>query len=240
VARERTSDSALGLHIALFAEPGALGLVEYLARTAGSLVEAIQVASRFERLVHEGITFDIQESAGFVDVTHRTRDGVRQLPAVVDFVSASLLCIARQLSGFSAPFGSVWLARPAPDDPSERLQLFRCPVDFDARTTCLRLEKSNADAPLSTADSRLQRILQQRAEEVERQLPSVDDLGTRVRAALSETLVTSGGRAADVARRLGMSERTLRRRLAEAGLSHRTLRDAVRKELAIALEGRAS
>jgi len=67
---------------------------------------------------------------------------------------------------------------------------------------------------------------------------AVDAFVAHVSAALRETLLTAGGRASEVARRLGTSERSLRRGLAECGTSHSVLLDGVRRDLAFALEAR--
>jgi AraC-like DNA-binding protein len=55
----------------------------------------------------------------------------------------------------------------------------------------------------------------------------------RARAVISQTLLAGQSGAEQVARRLGMSSRTLQRRLSEEGTSHGELVDDVRREQAM-------
>ncbi len=90
--------------------------------------------------------------------------------------------------------------------------------------------------PLPETDRRLHAVLLRQAEDELAALPVADSFLSDVRAALKETLAADAGRAPVVGRRLGMSERTLRRHLAEAGVSHSELLDEVRRSLAFQLE----
>ncbi len=239
-AVDETGDDALGLHVAQFAQPGALGLVEYLARTAGSLEESVSMASEFGRLLHDGVELSAEDRGETIEVRHRTLDGRPQLPAAADFAAAYLICIARQLVGFSFGLRSIALARPRPDDVGEWERFYRCEVTFGAAANTSVLDTAEARRPLARADPNLHALLRGQAEAAQADLPAPNDFVDRVRAALRETLVTSGGRTSALCSRLGLSERTLRRRLEEHGLNLTSLRDGVRRAHALDLEARGT
>lgn len=69
-----------------------------------------------------------------------------------------------------------------------------------------------------------------------RQLPGrFDSTAVRVRRLLIEILARGGATAKGVSRELGMSERTLHRRLSDEGSSFRSILDRVRRDVATTL-----
>ena len=89
------------------------------------------------------------------------------------------------------------------------------------------------DYPIESADNELLKILERHCRQILGARPKADDLGFEVRRLIT-TLLTSGHpKIDDVARELGMSSRTLTRRLAEDGLTFKGLLDEVRRKLAL-------
>jgi len=87
--------------------------------------------------------------------------------------------------------------------------------------------------PLPTSDPALLEILKRHADHLLAKLPPSDDFIARVRQLIAQEL-TGGDPSADhLATRLGMSSRTLRRRLEERGTGHKALLDEIRRELAM-------
>lgn len=239
-ALETTADEALGLHVGRYAERGSFGLVEYLVRTTSTLAEAIALLEAYARLAHDVVVIESQETADGIDLVHRTLDGSAQTPAAVDFVVALFTSVARQMLGPGFAPTALTLARPQPQDVGPWQRYLRCPLTFGAAETRFSLDRSTLDAPLPEHDPTLHRLL---SDQAERELNVLPPRGRRiaeqVAAAIEESLLLDGASLPFVARRLGSSERTLRRRLASAGLSFRTLRDGVRRRRALELEGTA-
>jgi len=237
-AIRRTRDPAFGIHLAAYAQPGAMGLAEYVARTAKNLVEAGQQYARLVRMTHDSVLFEVEEVGDRVRFIHRMADGQRQPPEVVDFLAGRLTVIEREITGEPAGIRAVHLSRPRPENPLEWQRFFRARLEFDAESIRLEVDAEQAYAPLPRADPRLHQLLRRQAEAALAELPSIDSFASHARAVLRETLATASGRADEVARRLGISERSLRRRLAASGMSHSALLDNVRQQLAFELETR--
>ena len=85
---------------------------------------------------------------------------------------------------------------------------------------------------VETADTELLKILKQYCRQVVGERPSTDDLAFKVRELITALLPDGQPMMDDVARELGMSSRTLRRRLAEQGLIYKEIVEDVRHELA--------
>jgi AraC-like DNA-binding protein len=237
-AVEITQDDALGLHLAQFAQPGLYGLAEFVAGSAANLRETAYRIAELGRLNHDLIHFEVEEDEEGIRLTHELSDGRRQPPPVVDFVVAYLTMAGRRMAGREKAIIGVALARPQPDSTVEYERVLRAPLRFDAKASVLILDREIALQELSTTHTELHRLLRRQAEARLRALPRLDTFSEHARAAVRETLVTEAGKASEVARRLGVSERSLRRRLAESGTSHSTLLEQVRRDLAFEMEAR--
>ena len=127
------------------------------------------------------------------------------------------------------------LARPAPRDPKPFHAAFGVRVEFDAQHSELVFDQRAALAPATMHDPQLLGILERHAQLVLAELPNVDSFLEQVRALIAAGLDHGAHGAERIAESLGVSVRTLRRRLDDAGLSHRALLDQVRRERALAL-----
>lgn len=137
----------------------------------------------------------------------------------------SLLACIRSLT--REPFCPV-MARfsyPAPQHLETYCAIFRCPLRFSAPRSELEILNIDLRRTLLTADRGLQPILQQRAEDRIRALTQHARMDDLVRACLRS--LPQGRRAAapEVARALGVSSRTLARRLADEQASFQRLQD---------------
>ena len=106
---------------------------------------------------------------------------------------------------------------------------------FGAPAACLALHPADVDRPVTTADEALNRYLDQCAETVLRELARDDSVAKEVLRTLWRQL--SGGQLdlASTARHLGLSARTLQRRLHDEETSFGVLLDAFRREASVRL-----
>lgn len=119
--------------------------------------------------------------------------------------------------------------KPAHADLVEKV--FECPVLYDAPVDCLEFDESIVDKPMPASNPLLVKQLSRRLDKV---LLSMDDPNSvrlavyrLVEAMLVDGLPTANG----VAKKLGISERTLRRRLSEEKQSFRDILAQVRKDI---------
>jgi AraC-like DNA-binding protein len=112
-------------------------------------------------------------------------------------------------------------------------QVFNCTLRFNMPVTQVVLSADALSLPLSGAEPALSRLLDRQASAMLANLPRTDDLVTRVRDMLTAETDLCETSATRVARRLGMSVRTLARRLGEESTSYRMLLDETRKHTAL-------
>jgi AraC-like DNA-binding protein len=145
----------------------------------------------------------------------------------------------RLLSNARIRPAEVTFAHPAPPDPGPYERFFDGPVRFGQPSTVMHLVPAQLAMPIPRADPVLGSLLREAASRALAEVGSATpataptSLAGQLRDIMAEELQRGGppGVAA-IARRLGMSTRTLRRRLDEEGGSFRELVDDIRADLA--------
>ncbi|MFT3922048.1 MAG: AraC family transcriptional regulator [Myxococcales bacterium] len=112
-------------------------------------------------------------------------------------------------------------------------ELFGCPVRFGAARNEIVFNRALLDVPQPFSDEPLWRVLKHRAEEMLVQEQAREHLHERVKQVLHHEVDLSSVHPVGIARRLGMSPRSLRRRLSDEGHSLSALVDEVRREVAL-------
>jgi AraC-like DNA-binding protein len=120
---------------------------------------------------------------------------------------------------------------------SEHRRFFGRAVQFAAGSNAMMLSAADAARPLREADEALAEIVRRRLDKtlVDRARTAAETAGSRVRRMLLEGFGQTSLTPEALAAALGMSRRTLSRRLAEEGTSVRQILDEVRAELSQAL-----
>lgn len=150
-------------------------------------------------------------------------------------VDAFMSCMVRMCRALASPMPAepveVQLKRPCPQDTQAFDAAFRCPIHYGSDRNELRFRLSELDAPLRDGDAHLARhhdpILVKMLADVEK-----DNLQHRVLGLLVELLPRGGATQERVAERLGLSLRTLQRRLQEQGTSYCDILDRARLAVA--------
>ena len=146
---------------------------------------------------------------------------------------ASGLKLARDIAQAPVRPLRVCFAHPAPHDTCEHEAFFDCPVSFGERYDGLEFEPETLATPLPGADPELSEFWVEHLRSVAGDPPGTSStLEGRVRQAIRASAGKSSLSMEAIAQGLGMSPRTLRRRLLESGSRYHELLDRVRRELA--------
>lgn len=207
------------------------GIWGFALASSPTVRDALAVGSRFVDLSFAFCRLDVVEDA---EELRLVLDG-RDVPADVrGFVVVRDLTGLRTLAAELVPglaLRRVEVAVPTPDDVSPYADVLGVAPRFGAAQSVAVVDAAALDLPLPQADELTAATTEQQCRElVERRRARTGTSG-RVR----DELVRTPGEmpdVAEVARRLAVSERTLRRRLGDEGTSFRTLVDEVRSALA--------
>jgi AraC-like DNA-binding protein len=236
-AIERTCDPDLGLKAARQIRFGDVGALDYLVCSGRTVKEAIEVASRYVRLVNDALDVRLELSENSASVRLESRVSLPR--AAVDFEMASMFqnYWRSWLPGCLSELG-VLFAHPAPPDIREYERTFApAALSFSAAFNGFVMSPAYLSVRLESADPKLHDIIRKHAEQVLATLPSVQSVTAEVQSLLAEELTGGEPSAAHIARRLGVSTRTLGRKLEREATTFKKLLSEVRKRLALEYVG---
>jgi AraC-like DNA-binding protein len=230
---EVTGDPNFGLRTALGIRPGSFDVLDYVCRNCPSVEHGFALYCRFTPLLHDGIDARLIRGPDTVSLRHVLRDGTVLPRQYAEFILGSLIVIARQATGHQVVPTRVRFLHPPPRDLSLHREFFRCPLTFRADSNGFELRRADVARPLLNAQPGLLVVLEQHAEHLLAKSPRRDTFVAQVRAAILGELRTGSISAAAVAKRLGTSPRTLRRRLDADGTTYQKQLADLRRELAL-------
>lgn len=127
---------------------------------------------------------------------------------------------------------AVYFKHPPPSDISAHESWFECPVQFGADRDALEVSDQLLETPNRLGDQSISGFFDNHLEAELAKLKGDAGLAQRVRIQVSSALSEGLPLISDVAQRLGMSGRSLQRRLSERGYAYQDIVDSARRELA--------
>jgi AraC-like DNA-binding protein len=230
-AIELTGDPHLGLKVAAAAKPSTFRVLGYAIMSCSSLYEALGLMLRYHRLVSEsGILSAETYTDGDVCITYTEQEmPIRLLPQRVEAIIGGILCQTRWLADRRVVPLEVAFRHVAQGDLASYTEFFSCSVQFQAAANTIRIAAADLRRRLPQADAELCRM---HCAELDRQLASLSRAGV-VTSFAKQWLATAkieSVEIGDLARRLGLSVRSLQRQLLEEGNTWRDVVDEARKE----------
>jgi len=223
-------DDAFGLHLAELAAGAPLGLGGQLVVSAPTLGAGIERILAFERVFH-----DVRQSELVIEgeraVLRHDPDGMRLPRHAIEFGWAWTVLLARRVTGAAIRPRAIAFAHGAAAR-EEHVRIFGVAPRFGAVVAELVLARSDLELPSRGADPALGAILESHARLLLARLPASDSFVDEARAAIHAAMLAGDVGLDAVAARLGLTARTLQRRLQDAGASHQQLVDEVRREAA--------
>ncbi|MBI3184330.1 MAG: AraC family transcriptional regulator [Myxococcales bacterium] len=221
----------LALVVAGHYSPGDYGLVGFVCMASPNLGEGLRQLVRYARLWTDEPQLALS-GEGELRLDYRypgaDRPG-RRLAAEAAF--AEVLHGARALTQRPLTPEEVELSHPAPADRAAHDAFFGTRVRFGRPHSRLRFARHQLDIPIPQADAQLADFLRELANQALARQAQPRSVPEQVSQLIAEELSQGVPALSTVARRMAMSERTLRRRLAEESTSFRELLDSTRAAL---------
>jgi len=229
---DAVGDELLGFHLAQDFDLREIGMLYYVMASSDTLGDALQRAARYSRIVNEGVRLKYRDKQWltitfeYINVArHRDRHQI-------EFFMISLVRLVRQLSGSNLFPDRVNIVHHRDRFDSTFRKFFGCDVAFGSSMDEIAFPSTIQLMPLASADSFLHALLIAQCEQTHahRQRPAA--LRVSVENEIVPLLPHGKAQAPQIARKLGMSQRTLARRLASEGLSFTAVLDGLRCDLA--------
>ena len=223
-------DPLLPIRLGQAASPEAFSPPIFAALCSPNFAVAVQRIGLHKRLIAP-MQLTIQETSEALSVALEWDDPtVRPPRLLMGMELAFLVQLARIATREDVQ--ALQVTCPVPLEPSEGFRAFFGVAPIVAPKASLTIRVADAHRPFLTASDRLWQSFEP---ELRRRLSDLEgqhSIATRTRTILLESLPAGLGTLHATARRLGMSGRTLQRRLADEGVSFRTIIQATREKLA--------
>jgi len=226
-----TGDGASGIRAGASCEPGAFGLVEQLARTAGTLRDAFECYARYGALIQEDAKVELRVQGERTVVSYRSPELSSR--RVTDFVLAYLATQMHHNTSGGVCFHEVHLRALPPPHRDAYEEMLGVPARFGMREDALVLSTSALQRPSVFAHPHANNLLEARACRALDRLAQATSCSARVEKRIREQLAAGHSSMQETARILSTSVSTLRRRLADEGTTFSEILDRVRAEVAM-------
>jgi AraC-like DNA-binding protein len=226
-----TNDEDLGLKAARELEPGSLGALEYAAASARTARDAMDVMARYLHLVTDSIRFSF-EARPDGTTTIRLDHMVAMPRAAEDFAVTAFYVATRHRFPDFEPGYRVFFQHEGSGSDEYAKTFSGGEVLFGAPYSGFSFLTSHLDRELPERDPKLHELISRHADQLLASLPKVETFTERVRNHLVSELRAGEPTAPAIARKLGVSTRTLTRKLEAEGHSFKELLEELRQGLA--------
>jgi AraC-like DNA-binding protein len=241
IAAEALDDGALGLHLAEQADPRDAGILFYVASGAKDVNEAVALFARCCRIVNEAARIKLIRTpeGGAVEFS---MSGVPRHSARQNMEFAVAVCLKglRETTGRNLRPSRAAFAHSRNSRLREFDRFFGCPVEFgraaseDVSSDFLEFSNEVLAIPLLSADPKLVQALRPFCDSAAKERSTAQGtLRAALEGELEKYLPHGKAQRQRIAVELGLSTRTLARRLASEGTTYEEVVDQLRRSLAL-------
>jgi AraC-like DNA-binding protein len=223
----------IGFHVAQSFDLREMGLLYYVAASSESLGDALRRLERYSTIGNQGVALRVREGEDLAVTFHYV--GVARLSdrhQIESFLTL-LVRLSRQLTNRRLLPSRVSLCHRRKEGCPELDTFLGCDVVFGADTDEVAFPGTANEMPVVDADPYLNKLLIKYAEEARSHREGGGGtLQVGLENAIAPLLPHGKAHVAEISRRLGMSPRTLTRRLASEGLTFAGILTELRTDLA--------
>ncbi len=202
-------------------------------RAAANLRGSYDRSERYGRLLTTVSTYDVEpaEDGAFM---HLRREGERDLGLRLSNEASLASLAAMSDEASSEPFRplAVHFRHAVPGSSAAHEEHFGCPVHFSSDRDALHVSERTLRTPNRVGDSDMASFFDTHLAAEVAQVDDDSSLDRQLQIEISRALSEGVPPLSDIARCLGMSGRTLQRRLSERGFSYQSVVDESRRRLA--------
>ncbi|MCA9622130.1 MAG: AraC family transcriptional regulator [Myxococcales bacterium] len=218
--------------VAEMASPSAFGVVGKLLQNSADLRAALTAMGRYQQLVIDGLRVGFRLDEASAVLVARVPAFIEELHHPLLAVFAVLIVIGRQLTGVSwAPRAVTFNLEAQPGDLRALEPIYGVAPRFGANEHAIHLDPATLRLPIVGARPEREAMFRVYADSLMAELHLEQGLRADVCQALVTSLSDGVTRQDRIAKQLGMSARTLSRRLKQQGTSFGELLDRVRNEM---------
>jgi AraC-like DNA-binding protein len=226
-------DASYGLRLGAAQEARGAGMLGFLMLNSPTLFDALSNTQRYVRVIGEGEDLEIERVGPHVAVRFREADeALRGLRHNSEYIAAVIARACRDMARKRISPVRVEFMHARPNGRIAYADYLGCPVKFHADWDALIYDAAVMRLPVIGADSALLKVLERACQKILGPTPRKKDIVHDVRELIVDRLAKGTLNFDEFAAELGMSAKTLERRLADRGTTFTLLLDDVRSGLA--------
>jgi AraC-like DNA-binding protein len=234
LAAEELGDELLGFHLGRNFDLREIGLLYYVIASSERLADAVRNAERYSGIVDDGIRLhfrqDDRTAAIALDYVNVDRNSDRHQ---IEFWLVTVMRVCREITDTRLAPRHLRVRHSRHPTPAEFKTFFGTDVEFGADADEVVFPAPMASLPVVRRDNYLNNLLRRYADEAVARRPRQYGLvHSAVEHAVPQLLPQGKRHLSDVARQLGMSTRTLSRKLSAEGVAFADILDQMRSALA--------
>lgn len=233
LACELTGDPHFGVHAARLVPPGSMEAVEYAIRSCATAGDGLAALARFYAVVDDRATLTVTRSDESLTAHYTPPPGVEMSRSAKEFLFGYIVERGRSFTGSAIRVLEVRFRHAEPPGAEVQRAYFDAPIVFDAGVDELVFGPEVASTPMAAQDPGLSGVLGRVLEKMVRGLEQKNDLLHDVKSAIGSMLTRGMPAVDEAAKTLGVSGRTLQRRLKESGTSFSDLVATVQRDLSL-------
>lgn len=233
-AARLSHDPGFGLKAGTRVGPASLNVVSFILQSAATLRQALGVIQKYQSLISDGGRFQILPGTEASWLVYHPRQGdLAFSPHQIEAVLAAVVSATRWITHRPIQPRQVCFSHEQVGPLAGYRRVFASPVAFSQAYSGLLLDNAVLDQPLPQAHAQLAQVHEQYATAQLHSLAQGHRLDQALYAWIAAHLGPPLPTRADAAQALGLSERTLARRLHSLQTHYAEVLDTVRRDLAL-------
>ena len=230
-----SKDPCFGLKSSRYVQAGSYSVLGYIVMNCKTLLNAIQLTPTYEKLVGDMGHTEILPIAnkGLRMIWHCHYPDALVRPHMIANVIGSWVNFARFL--IDKPDAKPVKIHFEFEKPNHQAllqfqEMFQCDMLFNQSFNAVEIDSNLLTSPMRQPDAQLLKTLENHAEILMANIDDKQSFAMKARSVIRGLLIEGIPRKEMVAKRLGLSERTMQRKLKEFDTSYQSLLDSVRLE----------
>jgi len=233
LAAKALKDTLLGFRLACDGDLREMGLLHYAAGASATLADALHRFERYSSIVNEGVVLKCVEARDLTIELSYAGVARHSDQQQMEFLVTTGIRSCRDLTGRDLKPTAVHLVHRCSKKRSQLEDYFGCGVIFGAEADRISFDRKVGQLPVVRADPYLEEILLHYCEQaLANRHTNSSSLQSRIENLATPLLPHGEARFDRIAQKLGMSRRTLARRLKAEGLSFAEILKQLRSDLA--------
>lgn len=237
-AEELTGDANIGLHLGEQSHPTAIGIVGFVMLSCETLGEALAKLMRYSDLMSDGLQAKLEQKNGLVVIEIKPTGGFENFlfeapRQPIESIFSAVAKIAESLTGKPLPIKEVRFEHSRPASVAEHERIFAARVLFNQPSNQLKFSAAALEDKVLLANKDLLPALESQADDKLAKLSGEQRVIVKTEREIVKRLKGEAPTIGDIARALGLSERSLQRELGAENTTFRDVLDRARRDLAL-------